>query len=613
MEQRSQPDPPSHAERSTQNDMTWHFPIYTPIFILNVALSVWVAIIAWRHAEVPGARVFAIMLLASGFWSCTHLFEVSVDQAWAKIFWSQVEYLGAVVVGPAWFIFTFYYRRHLERFPVRYSVLLAILPIITLILTLTYPANHLIWTTITPSPTDAERLIYAHGVWFWIAILYNHTLVLAGAWNVYQVLRKSPRGERIQPTALLIGAILPIAGSLLYLTGISPIVGEDSTPFFLTLTGVVYLFTVLRFRLFDIRRVARAVIIDNMRDGMLIIDEKNRLVDVNPSALQLLSLSSATLEQEIDLSLAQYPLILSIIHHPQAQPVTIALGDQPSRHLDIQVSELHDTLGKTGGKLVVLRDVTERLTAEKVAFETAIEQQRLQLLTQFIRDISHEFRTPLAVINTSLYLMEKSDDPAHQKKRREIIQLQSKRLDALISEMLMTVQLESNSTLECTRINVSRLIQSVIQEQQSIFTAKQQQLIVNPPEDSVHVVGDVIMLQKALTNLLQNASRYTPDAGTITITGKTENEQAIIEIRDSGMGMSAETKAHIFERFFRADDAHSTPGFGLGLPIAQTIIEKHHGQIEVESTLGAGSTFTIRLPQAIGEEIAVPALQLATS
>ncbi len=593
--------------------MTWNFSIFTLIFILNVGLSLWIAIIAGRHKKVPGAQVFAVMMIASGYWTFLALLEFGVNQAWAKIFWSKIEYVGAVCVGPAWFIFTCYYSRRVKHVPIRAIVLMMIIPAITVLLAWTNDAHHLIWTSITPSLTDPNILIYTHGVWFWLATIYDHSLVVVGIGYVFQVARSAPRGERLQPRAILIGAFIPVFGNTLYAIGLSPIQGVDITPFLLTVTGIIYLLAVLRFRLFDVRRVARATIIDNMRDGMLVIDEKNQLIDVNPSALQLLEVAGTMIEQDISLSLAQYPVILDIIHHPQMQAATVAIGDHSSRHLEIQVSELNDTLDNPVGKLIVLRDVTERLAAEKAAFETAIEQHRHQLLTQFIRDISHEFRTPLSVINTSLYLMEKSTDPVQQKNRREVIQLQSKRLESLISEMLIAVQLDSNSTLDSTRINLGRLLQTVTQEQKLIFTAKEQSLTLHLPEEPIQLVGDALMLQKALTNILQNASRYTPEGGTITVTAQSAPEMASIEIRDTGIGMSTETKARIFERFFRADEAHSTPGFGLGLPIAQTIIEKHRGQIDVESALGTGTTFTIRLPQATSDPTAVPAAQLTTT
>ena len=594
-----------------KNPMTWHFPLYTPVYILNVAFSLAIFLVVWRKGNAPGARVFALMLLASGFWSLTHLLEISVDQEWAKIFWAKVQYLGAVFIGPTWFIFTSAYSRPLKRIPVRYSLLLLVLPVLTILLTWTNEAHHLIWTTITPSLANPEILNYGHGAWFWVAIIYNDSLVLLGTWNVIQVLRAAPAALRSQPKALLLGAFVPILWNTLYVLGLSPIPGMDLTPFFLTFTGVTYLLTVFRFRLFDIRRVARAHIIENMRDGMLVIDEKNYVVDVNPSALKLLGISETIIEQDIASSLAHYPSILEIIRQHQPQPATVTLEGDSARHLDIQVSELNDTLGDQAGKLVVLRDVTERLVAEKIAFETAVEQERLRLLTQFIRDISHEFRTPLAVNNTSLYLMEKSADPDHQKSRRELIQLQVKRLDGLVGEMLTAVRLDEESVLERAEIDLKDLLQRVIQEQKAAFTEKQQQLILQAPPEALRLVGDSLMLQKALANILHNASRYTPEGGTITVAGRLEHQNITIEIRDSGIGMNAETKSRIFERFFRADDAHSTPGFGLGLSIAQTIIEKHHGRIEVESTPGTGSTFTVRLPGTGDRTSGLPAFRFA--
>lgn len=589
--------------------MTWHFPLHTPIFTVNVIVSTWIAILAWRHGKDPGSKVFAVMLLASAFWSFWHLFEIGVDQPWARITFSKIQYLGAVVIGPAWLIFTFYYSKRVRRFPIRYALLMAVIPVITVVLAWTNEFHHLIWTTITPSPLDPRLLIYGHGIWFWIAIAYNHIFVLLGTWFVFLVSRGAPKAQRSQAQALLVGALVPIGGSLLYITGMSPIHGEDLTISFLVITGLIYLFAVLRFRLFDVRRVARAAIIDNMRDGMLIIDEKHQLIDVNTSALKLLDVPKTILKQDVRHSLAAYPTIVDIIQFPRPQSITVMLDNE--RHLDIQVSELNDSLGKPAGKLVVLRDVTERIIAEKIAFETAIEQHRLRLLTQFLRDISHEFRTPLSVINTSLYIMEKSADPTQQKHRREIIQIQSNRLDSLISEMLISVQLDTYSTLEPTLINLSSLLQTVIQEQMPTAKAKQQQIIAHLPPASVYIVGDSFMLQKALCNILQNACRYTPDGGTITIAGAEVNETATVTITDSGIGMSDETQTRIFERFFRADDSHSTPGFGLGLPIAQTIIEKHHGRIDVESTPGTGSSFTIRLPQTKSETTPLPILQVA--
>lgn len=592
--------------------MTWHFPVYTPIFVLNVVLSVWLAILVWQRRAVPGARVFAVMVLASALWSFSRVLEVGANEIWAKMFWGKFEYFGTVVVSPAWFVFTCYYSHKLKRFPRRYSVLLAIIPLITLFLTWTNESHHLIWTTITPTD-NPEILEYGHGIWFWLSVIYNYSLLLSGIWNLAQALRLLPQKHRSQARALLIGSLAPIFGNGLYLLGLSPIKGMDITPFFLTVTAVIYFLTVFRYRLFDIQRIARTAIIDNMRDGILVLDEKYHVVDVNPSALQLLGIPETVISQDIRTILAKHPALLATILKPQFQHITLPTDDTLSRYLDIQVSELNDAPGHTGGKLVILRDVTERRMTEKVAFETAIEQHRVQVLSQFIRDVSHEFKTPLSVINNSIYLMEKSHDAEQQKKRREVIQLQTQRLDYLINEMLTTVQLDADAPFTYTTLNLNSLLQSIAQLQMPIFKAKGQQLILKLSDTPLKISGDSLMLQKAINNLLQNANRYTPNGGTITVTSSQEDDLVSINISDTGVGISEESKNHIFERFFRADDAHSTPGFGLGLPIAQSIIEKHKGWVDVESVPGKGTTFTIWLPQQANETVRHPTLHLAAN
>ncbi len=593
--------------------MTWLFPIYTLPMLLNVILSVWLAIVVWQRRSVPGVRVFAIMLIASGFWSLTRLLEAGVVEVWAKIFWGKIEYIGIVVVSPAWFVFTCFYRLRLKHFPVRYTILLAIVPVIVLALTWTNESHHLIWTTITPSITNPEVLNYGHGTAFWLSVVYNYSLLMVGIGNLILALRSLPEQYRSQAKFLLIGSFAPIAGNVLYLAGLSPVQGLDLTPFGLTVTAVIYFLSVFRFRLFDIRRIARTAIIENMTDGMLVLDENYHVVDVNPSASRLLGESRVVIDQDIRFTLTKYPAILAMIISPHPQHVTLAIGENLSLYLDIQVSELTDTDGKSAGKLVMLRDVTERRAMERHAFEMAIEQERVDLLSQFIRDVSHEFKTPLSVMNNSLYLMEKSADEQQQKKRRDAIHLQIHRLNYLISEMLTTVQLDADYPFEQSPINLNNLLQTLTQEHLPTFKAHNQYLTLNLASEQLQITGDVPMLKKALSNILENASRYTPTGGTITISLNHQPKFARIEITDSGVGMNAETTDRIFERFYRADDAHSTPGFGLGLPIAQSIIVKHKGWVDVNSSLGVGTTFALYLPLSIEILTNQPILQLASN
>lgn len=591
--------------------MSWHFPIYTPVFILNIVLSIWISGAVWQRRGIPGIRAFSIMLVASCFWTFTRLLEAGVAEPWAQILWSKVETFGIVVVSPAWFIFTHCHRYQVKRFPRRYILLLSIIPIVTLLLTWTNEAHYLIWTAVTPSTTDPVALTYEHGAGFLIAVVYNYALLSVGFWNLFQAIRTLPEQQHLHAKVLLLGISAPIVGNIFYVLGYSPIQGVDITPFCITLTALIYYLVVFRFRLYDVRSIARASIIENMHDGVLILNEYNHIVDVNPSVLKLLGLTKPVITKSIENVLAQHPSILAAILNPQSQHLTLPI-DNESRYLDIQVSELKNAIDNPAGKLIILRDVTERRQTEKLAFDNAVEQHRVQVLSQFIRDVSHEFKTPLSVINNSLYLMEKSDNAEQQAKRRQVVQLQTRRLEYLISEMLTTIQLDADLNLDFRTVDLNALLEGITQQQMPNFKAKHQQLDLHIYQKPLQIPGDTLMLKKAISSILENANRYTPEGGTITITAKSQNDFVTIEITDTGIGMSTESQNHIFKRFYRADDSHATPGFGLGLPIAQSIIDKHQGWIDVQSSPGKGATFTIGLPRKPDEIVRHSDLQLAS-
>lgn len=592
--------------------MTWQFPLYTPAFIINVALSLWLAVMVWNRPSIPGVRFFALTLLAAGLWAFARLFEAGAVEVWAKIFWGKVEYLGIVFVSPAWFVFSLLYTGRLKRIS-RSQLALLIIPLITLSLTWTNEQHHLIWTEITRSATDPNALNYGHGLWFWVAVVYNYVLLTLGIGALIYSIIYLPKHHSSQAKFLILGAIAPIIGNILYLLGLSPIQGLDLTPFCLTVTAAVYTLTVFRYRLFDIRHVARTAIIENMRDGMLILDEKYRVVDINPSAMQLLGISKSIVGKDMLSTLNSHPELVANIINPTKEHVTLSLGANNSPFLDLQVSPVNDAQGNPTGKLVVLRDVTERHLMEKRAFEVAIEQTRLDLLSQFIRDVSHEFKTPLSVINNSLYLMDKSTDEQQQKKRRDVIQLQIQRLNYLISEMLTTVQLDADYPVESRKINLHSFLTNLAGEYTALFKSRQQRFILQSSDFSSQIVGDAPLLAKALSNILENAARYSSDGAVITLKLGIQPKFALIEITDSGIGMNDETLKRVFERFYRANDDHSTPGFGLGLPIARSIVERHNGHITVSSSLGQGTTVSIWLPRHSDERNTKPLLQFAST
>ncbi|MBK8031156.1 MAG: PAS domain S-box protein [Chloroflexi bacterium] len=260
--------------------------------------------------------------------------------------------------------------------------------------------------------------------------------------------------------------------------------------------------------------------------------------------------------------------------------------------LDMHIQ--YTRLGDNDLLLVRASDMTERKHAQQQEFELRLERERVNILTHFMRDASHEFRTPLSVIRTSLYLMSRTDDAARRQAKVEQIELAVNHMVRLIDMLVVLASLDSGIELQRQAVNVNQLVNQVL------ITAR---LTAKPLHWDVHLAPALELTQvdpdhllEALRQLLDNAVRFTPDGGRITVTTKQHGEELVIEVGDTGCGIAEEDLPHIFYRFFRTDDAHTSSGFGLGLPIAKRIIELHGGTLSVTSQVGVGSVFRIELP-----------------
>jgi len=247
--------------------------------------------------------------------------------------------------------------------------------------------------------------------------------------------------------------------------------------------------------------------------------------------------------------------------------------------------------------LVTLTIITERKQAEQQALELRKEQERVKILSDFVRNISHDFRTPLASISTGLYLLSKITDPEKRGQRLDEADGQVKRLTRLLDRLLTMVRLDSQTVVTLQPLDINRLIADFCAELVIESKAVGISVRCSLSESNLMVQADAEELQLAMAELGQNAIRFNQANGTITIRTRQQDHQAVIEVSDTGMGIPSADLPHIFDRLYRADKARSAEegGAGLGLSIAKRIIELHHGHITVESVVGKGSTFTVFL------------------
>ncbi len=226
-----------------------------------------------------------------------------------------------------------------------------------------------------------------------------------------------------------------------------------------------------------------------------------------------------------------------------------------------------------------------------------LEETRVQLLQQLIGDITHDLKTPLSIINTKVFLLEREPDASRRQIHATAIIEQVRRLTELIDNMMEMVRLDSQTNLKLERCNVHTLLLEIDEGLRNMAEEKRVGINLELNADNPYVRADPKELHRAFMNLIRNAISYTPENGSITVRTRSVNAHLVIMVEDTGIGISEDDIPHIFTRFFRADTARSsyTGGSGLGLSIVKRIIDMHHGEIDVQSAVGIGTTFTIKL------------------
>jgi signal transduction histidine kinase len=241
------------------------------------------------------------------------------------------------------------------------------------------------------------------------------------------------------------------------------------------------------------------------------------------------------------------------------------------------------------------RELAERLNARLDALASAEKEQQ-----QFIADVSHELRTPLTVLRGTLEVVLEEDRPAEE--YREAIGnglLEVRHLSRLSQNLLFLARGQSGRiTLSFANVDLNRFVTDVTRDLQPASSDRNIDLAAEVPPEPIRAFIDADRMQQVLHNLLENAIRYTAEDGSIRVRLATSRTEATIEVVDTGIGIPARDRPHVFERFFRSDRARRAypGGSGLGLSIVRWIVEAHKGIVEVESEPDKGTTFRVRLP-----------------
>ncbi|MHC1741300.1 MAG: ATP-binding protein [Anaerolineaceae bacterium] len=330
-------------------------------------------------------------------------------------------------------------------------------------------------------------------------------------------------------------------------------------------------------------------ILEQMADGVVIVDSKGKVQLLNPAAERMFGVKSqfATGKSLIEaFGLFQIvELYQNTLRSGKVETVTL---DLISSHRSLQgiatvISEFESTT-----ILLLFQDITQQRQIDKMRQD-------------FVSNVSHELRTPLASLKALTETLQDGavDDPPTAKHFIDRMDIEVEKLTQMVVELLELSRIEYGQiSLHLADCDVNDLLSETIDRLKLQAERTAITLVYELPENFPPVYIDRGQIEHVLVNLIHNALKFTPPGGKVTVSAKSEPDQTVFRVEDTGIGIDEETLPRIFERFYKSDESRTSHGTGLGLSIAKHIIEMHHGKIWVDSVLGKGTIFNFSLPNS---------------
>lgn len=333
--------------------------------------------------------------------------------------------------------------------------------------------------------------------------------------------------------------------------------------------------------------------LSNMVEGVLVVDAKGKIRLANDALRQQFNLTETALGKtvmEVIRNAGLQDLITEALGAGQIRGRELPFLVPEERFFDVNATVLRAQGETVAGAVVVLHDITRIKRLENIRKE-------------FVANVSHELRTPLAIIKGYVETLqdEPAPDPASSQQFLQTIQKHSRRLEALIEDLLSISALESQQArLNFDAIPLTAAAATVVDELAAQAGEKSITVVVEIPADLPTVRADDHRLHQVFFNLLDNAVKYTGTGGRVILTAKASGDMIEVCVADNGPGIAPEHLPHVFERFYRVDKARSRElgGTGLGLSIVKHIIQAHGGRVWAESELEKGSRFYFTVPRA---------------
>ena len=368
------------------------YPPAVTVLLVAALINAALAICAFRRRDVPHATAFAWTMVVITLWTLSNAAEFASVESAAKLFWLKFKYLGSAGAPALWLVFSLRYVGEGKRLTRRNLALLGLWVLVVWLLVFTNDAHGLIWQDIWLAEPSLG-LSVVHGRLFWVYCVFAYAMVLIASFFYILVALRSPELYRWQAVAMLFCGLLPLAGGLDDALGLRLFPDLDPAIVGFSVTGLVIAWALLRYQLLDVVPVAHSFVIESMAEGMIVMDRRDRILEINSASQRILSATlktglgvsaSEAVGQPIEQVCGGWPDLLECFRRrDEGQCEDVTLDKAGTRRIfAVEISPLTDRRDQPIGRLALLRDVTARKQAEaqrlqQRALATLEERERL--------------------------------------------------------------------------------------------------------------------------------------------------------------------------------------------------------------------------------------------
>ncbi|MFB6228957.1 MAG: histidine kinase N-terminal 7TM domain-containing protein [Halobacteriales archaeon] len=561
--------------------MGWSPTLYSFLGLGAAGVSTAVAAQAWRNRSRRGARSFVALMMALAGWSLVYAVQLGFPTAAGQLPWQRVSLAVGGTIPTLWLVFMLRYAGRDDWLTRRRQALLAVDPVLFGALTLTNPVHELIWDSATLTPTQVSpALDLSLELGYYVHISYAYLIIAVGLGLTLLMFERAAPIYRGQSSFLVLGVLPPFVGNIAYSLRLSwsPLPAVDPTPFLFVFTGVLWALAFYQFDLLERTPLARRRVIDEMGDGIVVLDADGEVVNANRTATDALDSVSGTGRSITALPTVDGSTVDATREALEGRTVTATINGR-QRAYDIEWSSLTDDRGEAVGYVIALRDVTDRNEY----------QQRLEVAQRMLR---HNLRNDMNLIRGWAGQLAKTATDEQATTVQQIRDTADELID--LSEKTQTmVRLESPTPAERTRVDVRENLTSIVEEFSGVYQDARIECSVGDGVEA-SLPGDKF-LRIPIVNVLENAIEHNDvDDPWVRVSAESIDGGITVSVEDNGPEIP-EMEREVLEKGTE-DPLHH--GSGLGLWLTYWSVRTVGGNIEFDRREPRGNVVTLEFPAA---------------